>query len=214
MATDLRDTAKAQIAGAKAGLDVKVAQVAQARAGILYAQAKLEGTEAGPLQVAAAKDQANQADATVQKAEAALSQAELNLSYTKMYAPVDGVVSKKTAETGAHLSAGQPIMAVVELANSWVVANFKETQITHMKSGQKVEITVDAYPKRTFRGVVDSIAAGTGARFSLLPPENATGNYVKVVQRIPVKIVVDRSAKDAPPLRPGMNVIATVDVGR
>ena len=213
IARDGRDTAKALLAGAKAGLAVKLAQVEQAIAGIQYAQAKLRGAEAGPLQVAAAKDQANQADAAVQKAEASLQQAELNLSYTKIYAPVDGVVSKKSAETGAHVVAGQPIMAIVELANSWVVANFKETQITRIKPGQRATLTVDAYPGRTFYGVVDSLAAGTGARFSLLPPENATGNFVKVVQRIPVKILVDRTRDpNMPALRPGMNVIATVDV--
>jgi membrane fusion protein (multidrug efflux system) len=214
VARNARDAGKALLERADAGLAVTLAQVGAALAGIQYSQARLRGAEVGPLQVEVAKEQTNQADAAVQKAEAALAQAELNLSYTNIVSPVDGVVSKKTAESGAHVVAGQPLMAIVPLQDTWVVANFKETQITHMKPGQKAVITVDAYPGRTFHGVVDSIAAGTGARFSLLPPENATGNFVKVVQRIPVKIRVERSGDglDSLALRPGMNVIATVNI--
>ena len=124
------------------------------------------------------------------KRQAKLEQARLNLSYTKIYAPQDGKVTNKSVEVGEYVTVGQPLMAVVE-QKPWVVANYKETQLKHMRVGQKATISVDAYPGKKLKAHVDSIQAGTGARFSLLPPENATGNYVKVVQRIPVKIVFD-----------------------
>jgi len=145
---------------------------------------------------------------------AELEEAKLNLSYTRIYAPADGYITKKSVEPGNIVQAGQPLMALVTLGNSWVTANYKERQLTHVRPGQPVEFTVDAYPGKTFRGAVDSIMAGTGAAFSLLPPENATGNYVKVVQRIPVKIVIDRKSDPDRVLRVGMSVVPTIITSR
>ena len=134
------------------------------------------------------------ASAAVQQAEAKLRQAELNLSYTQVTAPEDGRVTRRVVEQGAYIQPGQSLMAIVP-RQYWVIANFKETQLTHMRVGQPVEVEVDAYPDRKFKGHVESIQNGAGARFSLFPPENATGNYIKVVQRVPVKIVLDDDAR-------------------
>ncbi|HIJ80561.1 MAG TPA: HlyD family secretion protein [Desulfuromonadales bacterium] len=152
--------------------------------------------------------------AKVQLRAAQLEDTRLKLSYTKIYAPQDGSITRKSVEAGAIIQAGQPLMALVPLSNVWVTANFKERQLTHIKAGQHVEFTVDAYPGRSFKGTVDSIMAGTGAAFSLLPPENATGNYVKVIQRIPVKIGITGVPDPRYPLRVGMSVIPTVNTGR
>jgi membrane fusion protein (multidrug efflux system) len=146
--------------------------------------------------------------------KAMLEEAALQLSYTKIYAVQDGYVTRKSVEEGGNIQAGQPLMALVPLHDTWVTANYKERQITYLKPGQKVEFTVDAYPGKTFNGTVDSIMAGTGAAFSLLPPENASGNYVKVIQRVPVKIVIDRSSDPGQLLRIGMSVIPVVLTGR
>ncbi|AJY71639.1 HlyD family secretion protein [Geobacter sulfurreducens] len=153
-------------------------------------------------------------EARVALRDAQLATASLNLSYTKILAPADGYVTRKSVEPGNTVQAGQPLMAVVDLDDVWITANYKESQLTHMKPGQKVTFTVDAYPGRTFSGRIDSIMAGTGAAFSLLPPENATGNYVKVVQRVPVKIAVDRASDPGHLLRVGMSVVPSVDVER
>jgi membrane fusion protein (multidrug efflux system) len=161
---------------------------------------------------------AESAQARVMQAKAALDMANLNVQYTTVTAPVSGVVSRRTVEPGQTIQAGQPLLAVVPLEDGartpgrpsiWVTANFKETQLKSMRVGQGASISVDAYG-RTYHGKVDSIAAATGARFSLLPPENATGNYVKVVQRVPVKIVLDQGQDPEHLLRPGMSVVATV----
>lgn len=149
-------------------------------------------------------------EARVAQKAAQLEQSRLNLSYTKIYAPADGYITKKSVEQGNNVQAGQPLLALVALNDPWVVANYKERQLTHVKPGQMVEFEVDAYPGRTFRGRVDSIMAGTGAAFSLLPPENATGNYVKVVQRIPVKIVIDKASDPTNLLRVGMSIVPTI----
>ena len=125
-------------------------------------------------------------------------------------APVAGEVSRKTVEVGQVIQPGQPLMAVIPLENVWITANFKETQLKSMRSGQKVTVKVDAYGGREYQGHVDSIAAATGARFSMLPPENATGNFVKVVQRVPVKIVLDPGQDPDHQLRPGLSVVPTV----
>lgn len=148
--------------------------------------------------------------AKVRQKEAVLTDARLKLSYTRIYAPVDGFVTRKSVEAGNIVQPGQPLMALVPLDDSWVTANYKERQLAQIKPGQKVVLTVDAYPGRRFTGRVDSIMAGTGAAFSLLPPENATGNYVKVVQRIPVKIAIDRDSDPDHLLRVGMSVIPVV----
>ena len=145
----------------------------------------------------------------VQQQRAKVESAQLNLSYTEITAPVDGVATHKQVEVGQIVQQGQGLLVVVPLQNVWVTANFKETQLRKMKAGQKAEVHVDTYGK-TFSGHLDSIAGATGAVLSLLPPENATGNYVKVVQRIPVKIVLDPIPPDKAILRPGMNVDATV----
>ncbi|MBF0317435.1 MAG: HlyD family secretion protein [Nitrospirae bacterium] len=147
----------------------------------------------------------------IKQREAALSQARLNLTYTTVYAPVDGYINKKSVEVGNQIQVGQPLMAIVTLEDVWVTANFKETQLGKIKPGQSVIIKVDAYPQETFSGKVDSIMAGTGSVFSLFPPENATGHYVKVVQRIPVKILIDnKDSVKRHTLRVGMSVVPTV----
>lgn len=151
------------------------------------------------------------ADANVTQAEAALQQAELNLSYTKVTAPEAGRVTHRTVEIGAYVQPGLATLAIVP-TNVWVVANFKETQLTHMRPGQPVTVTADAYPNNKFTGHVDSIQCGSGARFSLFPPENATGNYVKVVQRVPVKILLDGNSDADVVLGPGMSVEPKVRV--
>src|SRR5258708_14879177 len=186
---------------AKAQLDSAKARVDQARAGVISAKADTK-------QVVMRQADAQGKIAKVQQARAALEAAQLNLEYTTVVAPVDGVVTHKQVEEGQIVQQGQGLMVIVPLQDVWVTANFKETQLRAMKPGQKVEVKVDTYGK-TFSGHVDSIAGATGAVLSLLPPENATGNYVKVVQRVPVKIVLDPIPPDKAILRPGMNVVAT-----
>jgi membrane fusion protein (multidrug efflux system) len=149
----------------------------------------------------------------VELAKAQVRQAELNLRYTKVRAPADGRVTRKNVEPGQMVAPGQSLMAVVPLTPGelWVIANYKETQLSHVRPGQPASIKVDTYPGLKLSGKVESIMAGTGAAFSLFPPENATGNYVKVVQRIPVKIVLDkREGSDTPILRVGMSVVPTI----
>src|SRR6266513_671583 len=187
---------------AKAQLDAAKARVEQARAGVASAHADIK-------QVSMRAADAQAKLAKVEQARAALAAAELNLSYTEITAPVDGVATHKQVEPGQIVQAGQGLLVVVPLENVWVTANFKETQLRNMKAGQKAEVKVDTYGK-TFSGRVDSIAGATGSLLSLLPPENATGNYVNVVQRIPVKIVLDPISSRQAVLRPGMNVDATV----
>jgi membrane fusion protein (multidrug efflux system) len=165
----------------------------------------------GPQQVLVARSRAKSAEARVQMAQAAVAQAELNLQYTTIKAPVAGVVSNRSVELGQIIAPGQPLMAVIPTDDIWVVANFKETQLHTMKPGQKVAITVDS-DGREYEGHVDSIAGATGARFSLLPPENATGNFVKVVQRVPVKIVFTPGQDREHRLRPGLSVEPSVYV--
>jgi membrane fusion protein (multidrug efflux system) len=152
--------------------------------------------------------------AQVRKQQAVLAESRLKLGYTRIVAPVDGFITRKGVEAGTTVQAGQALMAVVPLADAWIIANYKEGQLTHIRPGQKVVFQVDAYPKQTFQGQVESIMAGTGAAFSLLPPENATGNYVKVVQRIPVKILIDRNSDPNRLLRVGMSVKPTILTGR
>ena len=147
---------------------------------------------------------------SIKQKEAVLETARLNSGYTKLVAPADGYITKKSVQTGNQIQAGQPLMALVSLEGVYVVANYKETQLEKVKPGQKVEIKVDTYPGKKFQGKVDSIMAGTGAVFSLFPAENATGNFVKVVQRIPVKIVFDKDADPEHVLRVGMSVVPTI----
>lgn len=204
------DAARSQVAVAQAGVPVAESQLAQAEAGQQQASAALRTAQTGPEQLAASRAKADAAQAQVKQAQAALEQAELNLQYTTVKAPITGIVSRKTVEIGQVIQGGQPLLALIPLQDVWITANFKETQLTHMRPGQKAVVEVDAYGGHKFYGHVDSIAAATGARFSLLPPENATGNYVKVVQRIPVKIVIDQGQDPQHLLRPGMSVTPTV----
>ncbi len=204
------ESAVSQVAEAEAGVRVAESKLTQARAGEQQAEAGLRTAETGPQQVAATRARAEAAAAHVEQQKATVAQAELNLQYTTVKAPVAGVVSRKTVEVGQIVQAGQPLLALIPLENVWVTANFKETQLTSMKAGQKAVVKVDAYGGKEFQGHVDSIAAATGARFSMLPPENATGNYVKVVQRVPVKIVLEPGQDPDHLLRPGMSVVPTV----
>src|SRR3984893_11127176 len=182
--------------------------VQQARGRLAGSEANAQSAETGPQQVASTRDRARAALADVQQKRAALEQAQLNLQYTKIVAPVSGEVNK-TVVVGMNVGAGQELLTVVPLEDVWITANFKETQLKQMKVGQKAEIHVDS-SGRTFKGHVDSISGATGPVFSLLPPENATGNYVKIVQRIPVKIVLDPGQNSDHQLRPGMNVVPDV----
>jgi membrane fusion protein (multidrug efflux system) len=216
-AVSAADSAQASVASAHAAVaeaenDAARAQsqVAQAQAGLTGAEASASAAAAAPSQIAASRAHASGADARVQRAQAALEQAKLNLEYTRVKAARGGLVSRRTVEPGQIVQAGQPLLAIVPLDDVWVTANFKETQLEQMRPGQEVRVAVDAYD-HAFAGRLDSIAAATGARFSLLPPENASGNFVKVVQRVPVKIVLDPGQDPEQRLRPGMSVHVTVN---
>jgi len=204
------DSARSQVAEAEAGIRVAESRLVASRGGEQQAHAALQSAQTGPEQVTAVRARAASAEARVQQAKAAMQQAEQNLQYATIRAPQAGIVSRKSVEAGQVIQAGQPLMAIIQLENVWVTANFKETQLTKMRAGQRATISVDAYGGKEYRGHVDSIAAATGARFSLLPPENATGNYVKVVQRVPVKIVLDPGQDPEHLLRPGLSVEPTV----
>ncbi len=206
-AVDSAQAAAATLQAARANADAYAAQIRQAESKLEQANADLRtaGNRPHMMQVIHARAQSAQAIADQKKAQ--LDQAELNLQYTKVIAPVSGAVSNRTVEVGQNVQPGQEMMKIIPLdeANIWVTANFKETQLSKMKQSQSAEIEVDATGK-TYKGHVDSIAGASGERFSLLPPENATGNYVKVVQRIPVKIVFDKGEIKNHELRPGMSV--------
>ena len=217
------DAATAAAASANATVESRQASLLAAQANIKIAQSRIEqanaevkNAQATPNTVAATKSKADSADAQALRSKAALDQAQLNLSYTTIVAPVDGIVGKRSVQVGSNVGIGQDLMAVVPLRDVWVTANFKETQLSHMHPGQPVKIKVDTYGGRKWDGHVTSIGGATGAKYSLLPPENATGNYVKVVQRIPVR--VDFDGNDKPDfnkdglLRPGMSVEPEVKV--
>jgi membrane fusion protein, multidrug efflux system len=195
----------ATVAGAKASAQAAQQQVTQAQGRLVQAEANYRFASTAPRQMRVTRARAAQALAQAQLKKAALDQAALNLEYTKILAPVDGVVSNRTVEVGQNVSPGQQLMDVINLTDIWITADFKETQLADMRVGQPATIHVDANG-RTYNGKVNSIAGASGARFSLLPPENATGNYVKVVQRIPVKIVLDNNENKDHALRPGMSV--------
>jgi membrane fusion protein (multidrug efflux system) len=196
----------------EAELDVRVAQsrLVQARAKLQQASAQLTDAQTGPEQVKATQARAAAAEARVMQARAVVKQAELNLDYTTVKAPAKGTISKKSVEVGQLIQPGQALMALIPLDHVWITANFKETQVERIRPGQRVTIRADAYGGKTFDGKVESLAAATGARFSLLPPDNSTGNYVKVVQRIPVRISLDAGQDPEHVLRPGMSVVPTV----
>jgi membrane fusion protein (multidrug efflux system) len=198
-----------RLAQARRNIEISRAQLDAAKARVLQAQAGLASARADIKRVAMRSADAQAKLAKVDQARAQLAAAELNLSYCDIVAPVDGVATHKQVEAGQVVQQGQGLMVIVPLQDVWVTANFKETQLRKMRPGQKAYIEVDTYGK-TFTGHVDSIAGATGAVVSLLPPENATGNFVKVVQRIPVKILLDPIPANEAVLRPGMNVVATV----
>jgi membrane fusion protein (multidrug efflux system) len=205
------DAAVASASGARATLDAANAAVASAESRAAQARAQADAAHTVPEQIKVTRAKAGAASAEVKRDQAALAMAELNLQYTRIYAPVSGVLSKRNVEPGQVVQAGQPLFSIVNLDDIWVTANFKETQLKNMRPGQKADIAVDAYGK-DYSGTVESIGGATGARFSLLPPENATGNYVKVVQRIPVRIRIDKGQDPNHQLRPGMSVVPTVYV--
>jgi membrane fusion protein, multidrug efflux system len=189
----------------RANADAASAQITQAEGKLAQAQAGQRSAATAPRQIAIIRSRAESALAAAARKKADLDQAQLNLSYTKVVAPVTGVVSNRTVEVGQNVQPGQELLKLIPLEDVWVTANLKETQLRGMKAGQRATIWVDATGKK-YKGHVDSIAGASGARFSLLPPENATGNYVKVVQRIPVKLVFEPGETKGHELRPGMSV--------
>jgi membrane fusion protein (multidrug efflux system) len=197
-------TTRAQMLAAESSVAVSEALAQQA-------EARLEDARSAPQKIAVAEAQLRNGDAQIAQAQANLHQAEINLAYTKIFAPQDGRITRKAVQLGDLVQKNQVIASLVA-GMPWVSANFKETQLTRVRPGQPVEIKVDAYPGQSYHGHVDSVQQGTGARFSLLPPENATGNFVKVVQRVPVKIVFDGLPDGAGLLALGMSVVPTVEV--
>jgi membrane fusion protein (multidrug efflux system) len=191
-----------QLDAARAAAEATGAQLLAAERNALAARA----------QALVAQADVGSADARVEAARAARDQIALQLSYTRVVVPASGVVSKRSADVGQYVQPGQPLMTVVPVSDLWVVANLKETEIVKVRAGEKVEFTVDAYPGAVFEGVVESVSPATGARFSLLPPDNATGNFTKVIQRIPVRIRVESQADPDRPLRPGMSAEVTISV--
>jgi membrane fusion protein, multidrug efflux system len=199
--------AQERLASAKQDASIRKASLEAVKSRVAAANAQLSSSLANRKQVDIRNADAGTAAAAVETARANLAAAELQLSYAAIVSPVDGVVTRKTVEVGQVISPGQGLMTIVPLHNTWITANFKETQLAEVKVGQRAEVHVDMYGK-SIAGRVDSISSATGARMALLPPENATGNFVKVVQRIPVKILVD--ARDGLTLRPGMNADVTI----
>jgi membrane fusion protein, multidrug efflux system len=199
--------AKERYEKASTAYTVASAQVKAAREQLKQAEKALDTQRAIVKQSEAVKVSQKSA---IREKEARLHEARLNAGYTKIYAPSGGYITKKSVETGNQIDVGQPLMAVVSLGDIWVTANYKETQLAKVRPGQKVSFRVDAFPGKKFSGSVESIMSGTGAVFSLFPPENATGNYVKVVQRIPVKIVLDKDTDKEHVLRIGMSVVPTI----
>jgi membrane fusion protein, multidrug efflux system len=204
------DVVQAGVAEVSRTVEAAEARVAQTDARIKEARANQQASQTAPQQMAISRANMHTALAKVKQAQATLAQAELNMSYTRVKALIDGIVSQKKVEFGQLVQTGQPLLALVPLHKIWVTANYKENQLKDMRPGQKAFVTIDAYGGLRLEGHVDSISAATGARFSLLPPENATGNYVKVVQRVPVKIVIEHELDPERPLRPGLSVTTTV----
>jgi membrane fusion protein (multidrug efflux system) len=207
--------AKASVIEAEANVLAQQNAVSNAKARLAQSQAQSEqSVKNGPDQVRVQQSRAAAAEAAIQQAQAKVDQAKLNLGYTRITAPVAGIVNKKSVEVGANLAAGQDLMTIIPLTDLWVTANFKETQLTHMHAGQKVTIKVDAYGGRKFSGSVTQIGGATGSMLSLFPPENATGNYVKVVQRLPVRIDFTNLQQEDGDyvLRPGLSVTPVVEV--
>jgi len=208
-ATAAAKASAATVEAARASADAAQQQVTQAQGKLVQAEANWANANTAPRQMQVTRARAASALAEAQRKKADLDQAALNLQYTKIIAPVNGIVSDRTVEVGQNVSPGQELLKVINLDDVWITANYKETQLRQMQKGQRVDVEVDANGK-TYHGKVDSFAGASGARFSLLPPENATGNYVKVVQRIPIKIVLDAGSNSQHELRPGMSVTPKV----
>lgn len=208
-ATAASKASAASVEAARATADSAQQQVTQAQGKLVQAEANFRSANNAPKQMQITRAKATSALAEAQRKKADLDQASLNLQYTKVIAPVSGIVSNRTVEVGQNVAPGQELMKVINLDDIWITANFKETQLRDMKPGQKVTVEVDANGQK-YNAKVDSIAGASGARFSLLPPENATGNYVKVVQRIPVKLVLDPGSNKDHRLVPGMSVTPKV----
>ena len=208
-ATAAAQASAAGVEAARATADAAEQQVTQAKGKLVQAEANWRYANTAPKQMQISKAKADSALAQAQRSKANLDQAELNLRYTKIVAPVNGIVSDRTVEVGQNVAPGQELMKVINLDDIWITANLKETQLRDMRPGQRVTIEVDANGRK-YNGKVDSIAGASGARFSLLPPENATGNYVKVVQRVPVKIILDPGSNNDHALRPGLSVTPKV----
>jgi membrane fusion protein (multidrug efflux system) len=208
-ATAAAQASAATVEAARASVDAAQQQVTQAQGKLVQAQANWANASTAPKQMQVTRAKAASALAEAQRKKADLDQAALNLQYTKVVAPVNGIVSDRTVEVGQNVAPGQELMKVINLDDVWITANFKETQLRDMRPGQPVTIEVDANGRK-YNGKVDSIAGASGARFSLLPPENATGNYVKVVQRIPVKIDLDPGENKDHQLLPGESVTPKV----
>jgi membrane fusion protein (multidrug efflux system) len=202
------EQAQAALEQARAKLSTTEANLTSSGGGLTTAQGRLAAAETAPEQVKASEVAVQAAQARVDQAQAAYDLAALNRSYAEIRAPIDGVVSRRTVEQGQLVSPDRPMLALVPLQDIWVVANFKEDQIGEMRPGQKATVRVDTYGRHDFQGPVESLAGASGARFALLPPDNASGNFVKVVQRVPVLVRLDR-APDVP-LRPGMSANVTV----
>jgi membrane fusion protein (multidrug efflux system) len=212
-AVDSQKATAAAVEAARAAVAAAEQAVTQARAKLAQAQAEVQYAQTRPQQISIQRSRALAAEAQIRQANAALEQAQLNFQYTTIVASVSGIVGQRSVHPGQNVSPGQQLMTIVPLdsRNIWVTANFKETQLTYMRPGQPVTISVDAYG-RAYKGHVFNIAGASGARYSLLPPENATGNYVKVVQRIPVKILFEEGQDAEHLLRPGMSVEPQVKV--
>jgi membrane fusion protein (multidrug efflux system) len=209
-------SANAAVVAAEASVRSAQEVVKQARAKLGQSQAALANAQITPKQISVTQARARAGEAQAARAKASLDQAELNLGYTRIVAPVDGVVGNRNAQAGQNVQVGQEMLSIVPLKDIWVTANFKETQLEYMRPGQSVVVKVDALGGQKFSGKVTSVGGATGARFSLLPPENATGNYVKVVQRIPVRIDFENVGKSDfnqdGRLRPGLSVDPNVRV--
>jgi membrane fusion protein (multidrug efflux system) len=195
----------------RAGVTSTEQKIAEARSLVVQREAQIEAAGIAPQQVTDARAKSDSAAGHVEQARADLHTAQLNLSYTKIYAPVSGVIGRKTVELGHRVQPGQSLLVIVPLDDIWITANFKETQLKHMRPGQSVTIRVDTFA-HDYKGKVESLPGAAGPLFSLFPPENSTGNYVKVVQRFPVRIRLDKDQDAEHMLRPGMSVEPTVDV--
>lgn len=198
----LQATAQRQMAGES---------ILNAKAKVLQSKGALEQAQTAPRQVSVSKAAQSQAAARIEQARAVLTNAKINLQRTKIFAPVSGIITHKSLEVGSLVSVGMPLMSLVPNEDPWVIANFKETQLANIKVGQPVEIEVDGLPGKVLKGKVDSLSSGTGATFALLPPDNATGNFTKVVQRVPLKIVFESGQPELSHLVLGMSVTATID---